>query len=225
MERKILSREVIFNGEINEVVSMKVGFILECRPGGPDASVYKYVAEKLCPSLVIEKPQTMVNKPRLMEEGPVVAQTLLESGCEYVFIIWDKKPRWDDPLGNCYTDREALTHSLTLLEVDITKVFLCCIDQMLESWLIADSRGFMSWIRSKTTHALPGIGDHKTSAKQASPKDRITNYLENHYNKWKYNDYQDNIEIVKRLPDFDRAARWNDSFRFLKESIEEICPN
>ena len=77
MERKILSREVIFNGEINEVGSMKVGFILECRPGGPDVSVYRYVAEKLCPSIVIEKPQTMVNKPRLMEEGPVVAQTLL----------------------------------------------------------------------------------------------------------------------------------------------------
>lgn len=204
---------------------MKVGFILECQTGGPDASIYKYVAEKLCESLLIEKPETMVNKKRLMEEGPIVAQTLLESGCEYVFIIWDRKPRWDDPLGNCYTDRENLTQSLELLEVDINKVFLCCIDQMLESWMIADSRGFMSWIRSKTPHALPEFGDHKTSARQTFPKDIIKRYLRDHYPTWQYDDYEDNIEIVKRLPDFNRAARWNQSFNYFKQSIEEICPN
>jgi hypothetical protein len=204
---------------------MKVGFILECQTGGPDASIYKYVAEKLCSSLFIEKPETMVNKKRLMEEGPVVAQTLFESGCDYVFIIWDRKPRWENQSGNCRTDREALKNSLSLLGVDNTKIYLCCIDEMLESWLIADSRGFMSWIRSKTPHALPEFGDHKNSARQASPKDVIKRYLRDHYARWKYDDYEDNIEIVKRLPDFNRAANWNYSFRFFKESIEEICPN
>ena len=204
---------------------MKVGFILECGPGGPDASVYTYVAEELCKLLVFEKPQTMVNKKRLMEEGPIVAQTLLESGCDYVFFIWDRKPRWLDQPGNCRTDTESLTNSLVQLGVDIAKIFLCCIDEMLESWLIADSRGFMTWIRSKTKRPLPEIGDHKTRDKQVSPKEKIKDYLKNHFKKWNYNDYDDNIEIAKLLPDFNRAARWNDSFRFFKESIEEICPN
>jgi len=204
---------------------MKVGFILECRTGGPDAVIYKYVAEKLCAALEIEKPKTMVNKLRLINEGPIVAQTLFESGCDYVFIIWDRKPRWHDTLGNCNTDREALNLSLIALGVDITKVILCCIDEMLESWIIADSRGFMSWIRSKTHHALSEFGDHKTKAAQASPKERIKNYLRVNFNKWKYNDYEDNIEIVKMFPDFNRAANWNSSFKFFKESIEEICPN
>jgi len=33
---------------------MRIGFILECTLGGPDAVIYPYVANKLCPQLIIE---------------------------------------------------------------------------------------------------------------------------------------------------------------------------
>jgi hypothetical protein len=202
---------------------MKIGMILECQPAGPDAFVYPYVAKKICEAIEIEKPETLVNKQRLMDEAPAVAQTLLSNGCDLVFIIWDKIPRWGGG-GDCETDRAALTKSLTNLGVSMAKIRLCCIDEMMESWMIADNRGFMTWIRSKTSHALKDIGDHKTSADQSDPKNRIKRYLREHFGKLKYNDYDHNLSIVKELPDFNRTASYNPSFKYFKESIEAICP-
>lgn len=198
--------------------------ILECTLEGPDVAVYTYVAKKLCPNLQIEKPITKGDKKTLLKEASLEAKTLLDTGCDHVFIIWDRIPRWGVP-GNCINDKSELIKSLQSLNVDLGSIILCCIDEMMESWIIADSRGFMSWIRSKTHHVLPEIGDHKSRAKQTSPKERIRKYLKDNYNKLKYSDYEDNIEIVNRLPDLNRAANWNSSFRFFKESIETICPN
>jgi hypothetical protein len=202
---------------------MKIGMILECQPAGPDASVYPYVAKKICEALEITKPETLVNKQKLMEEAPAVAQTLLASGCDIVFIVWDKKPRWGTG-GDCETDKAVLTKALTNIGVGMARIRLCCIDEMMESWMIADCRGFMEWIKSKTTHALPNIGDHSTPALQKDPKNRINRYLRDNYNRWKYNDYDDNLPIVKAFPDFDRAASYNPSFKYFKDSIEAICP-
>jgi hypothetical protein len=204
---------------------MKVGLILECQPGGADSTVYPYVIKRICNKLNIEKAETLVHKKRLINEGPEVAQGLIEiDKCDYVFFIWDRKPRWEDKLGNCQTDSDKITASLNRLGVDMNKIGLCCIDEELESWIICDSRGFMEWIRSKTNHPLPEIGDHKKKTEQSTPKNRIKNYLKNYYPTWNYNDIKDNIKIVERLPDFERAARWNTSFGFLKERVEAICP-
>jgi hypothetical protein len=202
---------------------MKIGFILECQPGGSDATVYKYVAQRLCPALEIEKPQTLINKPGVFNEGPAVIQTLLAGGCDYVFVIWDRKPRFLLP-GNCQTDIQTFTDSLNQLNINTAQVVICCIDEMLESWLIADGRGFDRWLQLKTTHRLANFGDHQSRAEQSDPKNRIRSFLRDNYGVWKYNESEDNLEIVKHLPDFNRAARLNDSFRAFKEKIEEICP-
>ena len=198
---------------------MKIGLIVECALGGPDASVYQYVASKICPNLEIEKPITSTNKKYLIEDSPQKAQILLQTGCGFVFIIWDREKG-----GNCQNDCEVLTNSLNGLGIDLNQIRLCCIDEMMESWMIADNRGFMSWIRNKTDHPLPEFGDKKTKAEQTFPKQRIKNYLRDNFPKWKYNHYEDNLEIVKSMPDFTRAANWNPSFAYFKQSIENICP-
>jgi len=202
---------------------MRIGFVLECQTGGSDATVYKYVAERLCPTLSIEKPKTLVNKIGVFNEGPAVTQTLLETGCDFVFVIWDRKPRFG-VLGNCETDIATFNLSLVQLNIDLQRVFVCCIDEMLESWLIIDGRGFDRWLQLKTNHPLADFGDHTSRAEQSDPKNRIRAFLRINYGAWKYNESEDNFEIVKHLPDFDRAARWNESFRFFKESVEAICP-
>jgi hypothetical protein len=205
---------------------MKAGLILECQTGGTDSIIYSKVFQKLCAQLTIEKPQTLVNKKRLLEEGPAVAQTLIDfDECDYVFFIWDRKPRWADDLGNCNTDEATLITELTKLNVDLTKVKFACIDEELESWLIADARGFNAWIQSKTTHALRAMDDNKRRAEQSKPKDRIRNYLRANYPAWTYNDSKDDIEIFNNLPSLDRARNWNDSFDNLCQMIEVICPN
>jgi hypothetical protein len=204
---------------------MKIGMILECTLSGPDVAVYTYVANQLCPQLVIEKPITKGDKKTLINEAALEAQTLLETGCYRVFIIWDKIPRWNIP-GNCITDREALLASLQHLKVDHNKVIMCCIDEMMESWLIADGRGMDAWLEwiTKGKRKLPKFGDHKNKQTQNAPKQRIQNYLDEHYSLWTYSDYENNLDIVKRLPDLERVASYNPSFRYFKEHIEELCP-
>jgi hypothetical protein len=224
MEEKVYPWETVYIRQTNKI-GMKIGLILECQPGGADATVYPYVIKRICKKLNIQKAETLIQKKRLINEGPVVAQGLIEiDKCDYVFFIWDRKPRWEDRLGNCQTDSNKIATSLQGLGVDMNKIVLCCIDEELESWLISDSRGFMEWIRSKTTHPLPEIGDHKKKAEQCSPKNKIKNYLNNHYPTWKYDDIKDNVKIVECFPDFDRAAKWNKSFGYLKKRVETICP-
>jgi len=202
---------------------MKVGFILECTPQGPDAAIYPYLAKLFCEDLEIQKPKTLVNKANVMEQGAEVAQVLLQTGCDYVFIIWDRMPKWGGT-GRCEEHIATLETRLQQIGVDKTKIFLCCISDMLESWLIADGRGIDTWLASKTNHPMPGFGDHKTAAEQTSPKDRIKNYLRANYGKWKYNDFENNFDIVKHIPEFGRVANWNDSFRVFKNNVEAICP-
>jgi len=197
---------------------MKVGFVLECSTKGPDADIYPYLANKFCPNLEIIKPETLVNKQRLMNEGPLVAQTLIEDGCDYVFIIWDRIPRWGGT-GRCEEHMATLEQGLAQLEINRTKVILCCISDMLESWMIVNGQFITNYFQQFSTKPLQSFGDNKTSAFQAEPKNRIKKY------NGKYNDYTDNFKIVKLIDDFSMHARWNDSFRFFKENIERICPN
>ncbi len=202
---------------------MKIGFILECTLGGPDAVIYPYVAKKICEALEIDKPETLKDKKSLLQDAPLVAQTLLGNGCQKVFIIWDRIPRWKIE-GNCETDKQTLTEELEKMGVPLQDVYLCCIDEMLESWLIADGSGVSDWINSKTTHRIKPFPDHKTKQDQSSPKDRIKAYLKANYGKWKYNDYEDNLDILKQLPNFNKAIKWNPSFAEFAENINQICP-
>jgi len=202
---------------------MKIGFVLECQPKGPDAAIYPYLANFFCPELEIEKPETLGNKSYVMSDGPDVAEILLESGCDHVFIIWDRMPKWGGT-GRCEDHIAIIEARLAELEIDQDKITLCCITEMLESWLIADSRGINNWLATKTNRNLRSFDDHATEAEQTAPKERIKRYLGEHFNKWKYNDYNDNFAIVKQFPDFDRVARRNASFAHFREHIERICP-
>ena len=83
--------------------------------------------------------------------------------------------------------------------------------------MIADGRGVTTYFQT-INHQSPTFNDNKTSQEQTSPKDRLKKY------NGRYNESVDNIGIVKALPDFTRAARWNDSFKHFKERVEAVCP-
>src|SRR5947209_3667350 len=102
---------------------MKVGFILECKLNGPDAVIYPYLARKFCPSIEIEKPKTLNNKAFVMSDGPEVAKTLLDNGCDYVFFIWDRLPKFNGT-GRCEDDKAKVEAGLKLLKVNQEKVVL-----------------------------------------------------------------------------------------------------
>ncbi|MBS1520578.1 MAG: hypothetical protein JST50_06250 [Bacteroidetes bacterium] len=195
---------------------MKVGFILECSPQGPDADIYPYLANIFCKKLELLKPETLINKQRLINEGPLVAQTLITDGCDYVYIIWDRMPKWGRS-GKCEDDKNAIEQGLHQLKIDRDKIILCCISDMLESWMIIDGKYITKYFQQFSTHPLQSFGDNKSKSSQVDPKNRITKY------NGRYNDYKDNFQIVKLIDDFSMHVRWNESFKFFKESLESIC--
>lgn len=196
---------------------MKVGFVLECSIKGPDASIYPYLAKKFCPTIEIAKPETMGNKQILEQEGPLVAKTLLEDGCDFVFIVWDRMPKWGGS-GSCEAHKEAINAGLDGLDVDKGKIFLCCIKDMLESWMLGDGQTITAYFQQYSpTHVLGSFPDYKSEIDQSKPEEKLSRY------NGRYNKFTDNFEIVKRITDFNKIAKRNNSFAFFKESVEKIC--
>lgn len=196
---------------------MKVGFVFECQPQGPDEQVYTYVARQLCSKFEIlpENISSMGDKKTLIQECAMDVKIMLDSGCNYVFIIWDRMPKWGGT-GRCEEHKADLSKNLKTEVVDQSKVIMCCINEMLESWLISDGRGVTNYFR-KFSHQSPVFDDHKSPSEQTAPKERIKKF------NGRYNDAVDNIGIVKELPDFNRAAKRNDSFGYFKTSVDDIC--
>ncbi len=191
---------------------IKAGMILECTAQGPDAKIYPHVLKTLCPGMEVEKPETMTNKKNLVELGPEVAQILLQTGCDVVFLIWDRMPKWDGT-GKCAEAQSELVEKLAALGIDLAKIVFCCIDEMLESWIVADGRGITAYFQGKTTHKLEKFKD----AGPSKPKERITNYNS------RYNDFTDDLGIVQAMPDFDRAAKGNASFGEFCAAVRRWC--
>ncbi len=194
---------------------MKIGFIFECTPAGPDAKVYPYVMQQLCAKMnpVI---RTCGNKQNLEELAGDYASILLNDGCQYVFIIWDRMPRWGGS-GDCNQHKQIVSQKLLLSNVDTSKVYLCCISNDMESWLIADGRPITSYFQSLSTKQIPYFGDHKDPASQADAKNRIKKY------NGRYNDFTDNPKIIQHFTEFRTAAAWNPSFGQYVNTINQLC--
>lgn len=195
---------------------MKLGLILECTKEGPDKAVYEYVISKLCAGMEVES-VTLDNKKNLIEGVGKAAASLLATGCDQVVVLWDLMPPWGGEVCR-KSDCDKIIADLETSKVDLGKVKLVCVEAEMESWMIVDGRGVTDYFQSKSSRKLEPFGDKKRADEQSKPKDKIRRY-----NK-RYNDYIDNIGIVKRLPDFNMAARWNDSFKRFKEFVVSKCP-
>jgi len=112
---------------------MKIGFIFECGPEGPDVQVCRYLVQMLDPAIEFV-PSTLDNKKKLVEDCGAVAKVLLNE-CEKVIIVWDLYPAWRERgMRPCrHEDRQAIFRSLQAENVDLSKVFPVCIQEELEA--------------------------------------------------------------------------------------------
>lgn len=197
---------------------MKVGFVFECQPKGSDEQVYTYVAKQLCNGLDI-RPENISckgDKKLLIEESASEVATMLDSGCQFVFIIWDRMPKWGGS-GRCADHQAELSANLQKENINLAQIIFCCIDEMQESWLIADGRGVTAYFKGFDPRS-PVFPDYKSVSEQTSAKLKITRH------NGRYNETVDNIGIVKALPDFTRAAQRNASFKHFVDNVTQICP-
>jgi hypothetical protein len=159
---------------------MRIGFILECTRGGPDQQVYQVLIQRLVADGHIGhvEPEFVCldNLPILMNQCGASASTLLQSGCEHVFVCWDLYPGWrtgkERPL-RC-DHRERIFATLDACQVDPGRITLLCITQELEAWLLADGAAIASLARRPP---VPRIADVRYPETVHGPKDRLENHL------------------------------------------------
>ena len=133
---------------------MTIGFIFECGPQGADKQVCEYLAGQLRPGQKIVS-QTMDNKLKLLEGAAAVAKKLLEQGCERVLIVWDLRPAWPDKKDKpCRAkERQTLLDGLQKEGLQNAPVYLVCIEQELESWLLASDHAISAKLVTVPTSA------------------------------------------------------------------------
>jgi len=186
---------------------MKTGFIFECGPDGPDVKVVRNLAQRILPQIQFEY-ATMDDKGRLLNECADAAERLFTTDkCERVFIVWDLTPPGK---GACRKeDRDTIIENLTAKGLPLDRIVLLCIEQELESWLIADGRA-LSNLLSTAAHPVT-IPDVKKPDQKRNPK-KALNKIFREKKGWYYVDRDFAESIVTRIPDFSRLKK-SDTFK------------
>lgn len=191
---------------------MKLGFILECGPQGADLKVCKNLVGRIRPADEFV-PITLDNKPKLINGCGEAAKQLINSGCQTVYIIWDLFPGWRDHRAKpCMKeDRDNIFDSLNAAQVPLELVHLICIEQELESWLIADGRAISSFLSSGTRSVR--IGHENKPDQVQNPKKKLNrHFTQNKGASFNYIDYIHAEKLVAHIPDFQKLKK-SETFR------------
>lgn len=177
---------------------MKIGFIFECGPEGADKQVCEYLAREIRPGITPVS-RTLDNKPRLLQDCGLVAAKLLEEGCERVLIVWDLRPAWPGKKTCRKVERDAVLAALVKAGIAKKPVFLVCVEQELESWLLADEQKISAYLSTDA---------HPYQARRVSKPDRVPNpkaAMMNHFKDARGLRYEDRTHAIKVL----KAAETN----------------
>lgn len=197
---------------------MKIGLIFECGPQGADKKVCEHIIRELAPSAEVVS-ITLDNKPNLIENVGIVADQLLQDGCERVVVVWDLYPPWrENRQRPCRKeDRQSIMASLSQSQMAASPVYLVCIEAELESWLLADGRALSS-VLSKP-HRRVRIADENHPERNRNPKKRLTQIFKEHTGQ-QYSDRIHAEPIAKAMPDFNRVKRCSTFARFVLKALE-----
>jgi hypothetical protein len=147
---------------------MKIGFIFECQPDGPDEKVYRCFIQRLIEAGEIgvfdffEPPSCLTNLPRLKAYCGDAAAAFLASGCDHVFICWDVYPSHQEERPDCVAQCRDVVAALNTANVDLARTSLLCIHRELEAWLIADGNAIIKAFWKPHHGKAPSIShEHK----------------------------------------------------------------
>lgn len=195
---------------------MKVGMVFECGPRGADEKVYIYLAKKLNPSIVIV-PTPLDSKRKLIKECADQAKALLEiEDCEMVIIIWDLQPHWEEAkktlcvVDECKIIRNSLDKAgLTVQQKQ--RVHLVCIEQALETLLLADERAIEVYLNERRKEHPCKVNHFKHPEHLPKPKGILRKIFQDVGRT--YEDWRDAEEIIRRA-DIDKIWRCESFARF-----------
>ena len=174
----------------------RIGLIFECGPQGADKQVCEYLARRVRPDADFV-PRTLDNKPKLLDGAARVARELLGDGCERVLVIWDLRPAWPDKRHKpCrHAERATLLQALASENLSNAPVFLVCVEQELESWLLADEHRLSAHLSTDA---------HRYSMQRVRAPDRVGNpksVVMAHFKNargWRYEDRVHAYQVVSQ---------------------------
>lgn len=175
---------------------MTLGLIFECGPQGADKQVCEYLAQHIKPGVKVSS-KTLDNKDNLLRDAGKVAAQLLKDGCTCVLIVWDLRPAWPDKKHKpCrHAERQSLLTRLGEAGLPANApVHLVCIEQELESWLLANERAINALL-STDAHAYTAPRVKKPDA-VAQPKATMIEHFKTARG-WRYDDKVDAIRVLK----------------------------
>lgn len=197
---------------------MKVGLVLECGLNGPDDQVCRLLIGRLRAGVDIEV-AGMSGKHKLISDCGQATANLLHAGCDRVVIAWDLRPAWQGTkVQPCRRrDREQIQKSLAAARVNPAKVFLVCIEAMLEAWLLADERALEA-VLNRSAHPVR-VKPVRYPEREPKPKAVLRELFKQ--NGWPpYNDVIDAIRIARAIPDWTRLRRCSTFVRFAKKAVD-----
>jgi hypothetical protein len=192
---------------------MKVGLILECGPQGADKAVCEHLAKLLDPEIeVVSIP--LGNKPGLIENCADTTKDLFEiDGCDRVIIVWDLYPAWREAGERpCLVeDREQILEKLHTAGVNNPNVFLVCIKEELEAWLLSEHQA-ISAVLSRPTREVR-IGREQYPERVRNPKATLNKLFQENTGR-PYSDLVHAERIVKNIVNTNRLRRCGTFVRF-----------
>lgn len=198
----------------------KVGFIFECGPKGADMLVCEYLASQIRVDIT-QVSRTLDNKKDLLRDAGTVAAALFADGCDRVLIVWDLRPAWPDRKHKpCRrVERMAIMEAVAKAGVTDRPVFLVCIEQELESWLLADETKIAEYL-STAAHPYK-VGRISSPDREKNPKAVMINHFKSARG-WRYEDRTHAIKVMKAADtDFNKLRRSPSFVRF--EEKLQIC--
>ena len=197
---------------------MKVGMIFECGPDGADKTVCMRLTKYIDVNLQVV-PRTLDDKPNLIAGCGSAAAELLKDGCDRVVIVWDLRPAWPDKeYKPCLVDeRQAIFDSICEAKLAGEAIYLVCIKQELEAWLLADERAITA-VLSKDAHPI-SIQRRRRVDQIRNPKAVLNNIFKEHTGR-RYVDRIHAEQIVNAIPDLKRLQRV-DSFRRFQSKLTD----
>lgn len=178
------------------MIAPTIGLIFECGPQGADKQVCEYLIQHIKPGVKVSS-RTLDNKENLLRDAGKVAAQLPQDGCSCVVVIWDLRPAWPDmKLKPCrHDERQTLLNILAEAGVPShAPVHLICIEQELESWLLANERAVSAYL-STAAHAYK-VRRVKNPDEVLQPKAVLIKHFKTARN-WRYDDKVNALGVLK----------------------------
>ena len=195
-----------------------IGMVFECGPQGADKLVCDFLARHIRNDVDFAF-VTLDNKGNLLREAGAAVKHLLEDGCCCVLVIWDLRPAWPTLKRPCRANEVAAVKK-SLDEAGISAqdpVHLICIEQELESWLLANEQA-VSALLSTDAHKYR-VNRVKRPDNVTQPKSAMIEHFRN-ARSWRYNDTVDAMRVLRAAPvDLARLRRSVSFARFEKKLL------